>query len=141
MCSLSSSFPLIDADAHIPLFTRLALSPEQSDKYRQQTRRYFHTRPRPHALYQHAFTDASVVGHLEHFRKGNIAFRGDAMHRAPDCVLFHEQLQRNTRPFVFRLHDERLERVAPSMMSSSLPPLEQALSTPFATFRGTLERR
>ncbi|KAF1328732.1 hypothetical protein FI667_g6568, partial [Globisporangium splendens] len=108
--------------AHEPHFVQFAISPEQQALLQDQTRRYFHLRPRPRALYQHSFSHDNLEGQSKLFQKGNIAFRGEMEERnLGDLVAFHE--------------------LASAEATRSEQLTIKKIPTPFAAFKGTVEAR
>ncbi|KAF1328987.1 hypothetical protein FI667_g6482, partial [Globisporangium splendens] len=125
--------------AHEPHFVQFSIPPEQQALLQDQTRRYFHLRPRPRALYQHSFSHDNLEGQSKLFQKGNIVFRGEMEVRYPgDLVAFHELVAQNTQPYAFDL-DSKKQASAEATRSEQLTIKE--ISTPFATFKGTVEAR
>ncbi|KAF1793876.1 hypothetical protein GQ600_18312 [Phytophthora cactorum] len=96
--------------SHTALFTQDALLEAEKVVFTAQLQRYFSSQPRPNGLYRHSFVRASQLDDgayepSESFQKGNIAFQGQVVARTPPTITFHDEIQRNTAPFVFNIGD------------------------------------
>ncbi|KAG3201821.1 hypothetical protein PC128_g3659 [Phytophthora cactorum] len=124
--------------SHTALFTQDTLLEAEKLVFTAQLQRYFSSQPRPNGLYRHSFVRASQLDDgayepSESFQKGNIAFQGQVVARTPPTITFHDEIQRNTAPFVFNIGD--------SVRHPPHPAGHHEIVSSFAAFKGTIERR
>ncbi|KAF1776816.1 hypothetical protein GQ600_11477 [Phytophthora cactorum] len=115
--------------------SNILLTKAEKQVFTAQLQRYFSSQPRPNGLYRHSFVRASQLDDgayepSESFQKGNIAFQGQVVARTPPTITFHDEIQRNTAPFVFNIGD-----------SVPHPAGHHEIVSSFAAFKGTIERR
>ncbi|OWZ11887.1 hypothetical protein PHMEG_00015027 [Phytophthora megakarya] len=126
---------------HTALYIQDPLLDADETEFMTQLQRYFSGQTRPNALYRHSFVRTSAVMEggpvktCESLRKGNIVFQGQLVARTPPTGTFHDEIERNSAPFVFDLYD--MSATGSSLLSAD----HQKVTSSFAIFRGTLERR